>query len=542
MDRAGTEAALASPGSSLTLQVEQRQSDWAAGRRRGRDALMSYVDAALAPQRKTGQIKLHGPVAFEGMRRAGRLVAECLDMLADEVRPGVPTEKIDRLVFDFAMSHNATPATLMYRGYRKATCTSVNHVVCHGIPGEKPLKEGDIVNVDVTLILDGWHGDSSRMFGVGVLPRRAERLIEVTYEAMMRGISVIGPGATTGDIGAAIQAYVEGQQMSVVRDFCGHGLGRLFHDEPNIVHVGRPGEGIVLRPGMFFTVEPMINLGRPHVKVLSDGWTAVTRDRSLSAQFEHTVAVTETGVEIFTLSPQGLDRPRLAPGSRNCGVDGPRRHRMCQSEVVEDLKQREPSVTKIIKIGIDTSKSVFQLHGVDAAEKPILRKKLRRQQFLAFVAKLDPSKIGLEACGAAHHWARELSALGHEVVLLPPQYVKPYVKRGKHDAADADAICEAMSRPSMRFVPVKTAEQQAALMLAGTRDQLVRRRTQLTNTIRGYAAEFGLTAAKGVDKMEPLLARVMTDAAMPSLRRSCSPHTAESTPGSSGKFRRSTPS
>ncbi len=278
---------------------------------------MSYVDAALAPQRKTGQIKLHGPVAFEGMRRAGRLVAECLDMLADEVRPGVPTEKIDRLVFDFAMSHNATPATLMYRGYRKATCTSVNHVVCHGIPGEKPLKEGDIVNVDVTLILDGWHGDSSRMFGVGVLPRRAERLIEVTYEAMMRGISVIGPGATTGDIGAAIQAYVEGQQMSVVRDFCGHGLGRLFHDEPNIVHVGRPGEGIVLRPGMFFTVEPMINLGRPHVKVLSDGWTAVTRDRSLSAQFEHTVAVTETGVEIFTLSPQGLDRPRLAPGSRN---------------------------------------------------------------------------------------------------------------------------------------------------------------------------------------------------------------------------------
>ena len=176
-------------------------------------------------------------------------------------------------------------------------------------------------------------------------------------------------------------------------------------------------------------------------------------------------------------------------------------------------------MTKIIKIGIDTSKSVFQLHGVDAVEKPILRKKLRRQQFLAFVAKLDPTRIGLEACGAAHHWARELSALGHEVVLLPPQYVKPYVKRGKHDAADADAICEAMSRPSMRFVPVKTAEQQAALMLAGTRDQLVRRRTQLTNTIRGYAAEFGLTAAKGVDKIEPLLARVMTDAAMPELAK-----------------------
>ncbi len=187
------------------------------------------------------------------------------------------------------MDHGALPATLMYRGYRKSTCTSINHVVCHGIPGDKPLKEGDIVNVDVTLILDGWHGDSSRMYAVGAIPRRAERLIEVTYEAMMRGIAVIRPGATTGDIGAAIQTYVEGQHMSVVRDFCGHGLGRLFHDEPNIVHVGRPGEGIVLRPGMFFTVEPMINLGRPHVKVLSDGWTAVTRDRSLSAQFEHTV-------------------------------------------------------------------------------------------------------------------------------------------------------------------------------------------------------------------------------------------------------------
>ena len=278
---------------------------------------MSYVDAALAPQRKTGQIKLHGPAASEGMRKAGRLVAECLDMLTDEIAPGVPTEKIDRLVFDFALAHNATPATLMYRGYRKATCTSVNHVVCHGIPGEKPLKEGDIVNVDVTLILDGWHGDSSRMYCAGPVPRRAERLIDVTYEAMMRGIAAIRPGATTGDIGAAIQNYVEGQHMSVVRDFCGHGLGRLFHDEPNIVHVGRPGEGIVLRPGMFFTVEPMINLGRPHVKVLSDGWTAVTRDRSLSAQFEHSVAVTESGAEIFTLSPRGLDRPRCSSGARS---------------------------------------------------------------------------------------------------------------------------------------------------------------------------------------------------------------------------------
>ena len=275
---------------------------------------MSYVDAALAPQRKTGQIKLHGPAAFEGMRKAGRLAAECLDMLTDKIKPGITTEAIDQLVFDFAMDHNAMPATLMYRGYRKSTCTSVNHVVCHGIPSEKPLHEGDIVNVDVTLILGGWHGDSSRMFALGTIPRRAERLIEVTYEAMMRGIAVIRPGATSGDIGAAIQTYVEAQHMTVVRDFCGHGLGRLFHDEPNIVHVGRPGEGIVLKPGMFFTVEPMINLGRPHVKVLSDGWTAVTRDRSLSAQFEHTVAVTEAGVEIFTLSPRGLDRP-AASGS-----------------------------------------------------------------------------------------------------------------------------------------------------------------------------------------------------------------------------------
>jgi methionyl aminopeptidase len=273
---------------------------------------MNYVDAALAPLRKTGQIKLHNAEAFAGMRKAGQLVAQCLDMLTDTVKPGVPTETIDKLVYEFAMDHGALPATLMYRGYKKSTCTSINHVVCHGIPNEKPLREGDIVNIDVTLILNGWHGDSSRMYPIGEIPRRAERLIEVTYEAMMRGIAVIKPNATTGDIGHAIQTFVEAQHMSVVRDFCGHGLGRLFHDEPNIVHVGRPGEGTVLRPGMFFTVEPMINLGRPHVKVLSDGWTAVTRDRSLSAQFEHTVAVTDKGVEIFTLSPKGIDKPAFA--------------------------------------------------------------------------------------------------------------------------------------------------------------------------------------------------------------------------------------
>src|SRR3569832_829588 len=271
---------------------------------------MTYVDATLAPLRKAGQIKIHGSAAFEGMRKAGQLTARCLDMLTEHIAPGVPTARIDELVLEFAFDYGALPATLMYRGYRRSTCTSINHVVCHGIPGDKPLKEGDIVNIDVTLILNGWHGDSSRMYAVGEIPRRAERLIEVTYDAMMRGIAVIKPGATTGDIGAAIQTFVEAQHMSVVRDFCGHGLGRLFHDEPNIVHIGRPGEGIVLKPGMLFTIEPMINLGRPHVKVLSDGWTAVTRDRSLSAQFEHTIGVSASGCEIFTTSPKGLHKPR----------------------------------------------------------------------------------------------------------------------------------------------------------------------------------------------------------------------------------------
>ena len=273
---------------------------------------MTYVEAVAAPLRKTGQIKLHGKDAFEAMRKAGRLVAECLDMLVGEVGPGVTTERLDRLARDFAFDHNALPATLMYRGYRKSTCTSINHVVCHGIPADKPLKEGDIINVDVTLILNGWHGDSSRMYPVGEIPRRAERLIEVTYDAMMRGIAVIKPGATTGDIGHAIQSFVEPQGMSVVRDFCGHGLGRMFHDEPNIIHIGRPGEGVALKPGMFFTIEPMINLGKPHVKILSDGWTAVTRDRSLSAQFEHSVGVTATGVEIFTLSQRHAEKPFVA--------------------------------------------------------------------------------------------------------------------------------------------------------------------------------------------------------------------------------------
>jgi methionyl aminopeptidase len=270
---------------------------------------MTFVDALEAPGRKTGQIKLHGEEAFAGMRKAGRLTAEVLDMLTDYVVPGVTTEQLDKLVFDFALSNSAYPAPLDYRGYRKSICTSINHVVCHGMPDHKSLKEGDIVNVDVTLIVDGWHGDSSRMFLVGEVPRRAQRLVEVTYEALMRGMAVVRPGATTGDIGAAIQEYAEAERCSVVRDFCGHGVGRLFHDEPNILHYGRRGEGVVLKPGMFFTIEPMINLGRPHVKILADGWTAVTRDRSMSAQFEHTIGVTEEGYENFTLSPKGLHRP-----------------------------------------------------------------------------------------------------------------------------------------------------------------------------------------------------------------------------------------
>jgi methionyl aminopeptidase len=268
----------------------------------------TFVLANEKVGRRSGQIRLHGPEDFAAMRTAGALTAEALDLIGPLVKPGVTTASLDRFVFEFARDHGAYPASLNYRGYRKAICTSINHVVCHGIPDEKPLRDGDILNIDVTLIVDGWHGDASRMFVAGEASRRAQRLIDVTYEAMMRGIEAIKPGATTGDIGYAIQTYAEAERCSVVRDFCGHGLGRLFHDEPNILHVGRKGEGVPLRPGMFFTVEPMINLGGYGVKILSDGWTAVTRDRSLSAQFEHTVGVTETGYEIFTLSPTRADR------------------------------------------------------------------------------------------------------------------------------------------------------------------------------------------------------------------------------------------
>ncbi|MEE2526142.1 type I methionyl aminopeptidase [Hyphobacterium sp. HN65] len=258
---------------------------------------------------RDGRIKLHGQDAFEGMRKAGHAAAATLDHIVPLVQPGVTTEEIDNAVRDFMFAQGGVPATLGYRGYTKSSCTSINHVICHGIPGPKPLKDGDIVNIDVTILLDGWHGDTSRMFIVGEPRRKAERLVEVTYEAMMAGIAEVKPGATLGDIGAAIQEIAEANRCSVVEDFCGHGIGRLFHDSPNVLHYGRRGEGLELKPGMFFTIEPMLNLGKPDAKVLNDGWTAVTRDKSLSAQFEHTVGVTEDGVEIFTKSPAGFDCP-----------------------------------------------------------------------------------------------------------------------------------------------------------------------------------------------------------------------------------------
>jgi methionyl aminopeptidase len=272
------------------------------------DAQVGYADADTDGTR----VKLHAPPHFEAMRRAGRLAAETLDMIGPHVRVGVSTGELDRICHDYIVARGAIPAPLGYRGFPKSICTSVNHVVCHGIPGDKRLVDGDILNIDVTVILDGWHGDTSRMFHVGDVGVRARRLCDVTYEAMMAGIDVVRPGATLGDVARAIQSHAEGNRFSVVRDFCGHGLGRVFHDAPSVLHYHdseNPLMAMVLRPGMFFTIEPMINAGDWRVKLLSDGWTAVTRDRSLSAQFEHSIGVTETGFEIFTTSPAGLHRP-----------------------------------------------------------------------------------------------------------------------------------------------------------------------------------------------------------------------------------------
>ncbi len=273
---------------------------------------MDFAPADAQAPESQRSIKLHGPEGFEGMRRAGRLAAETLDFITPHVVPGVTTSELDRLCHEFIVGHGAIPAPLGYRGYPKSICTSINHVVCHGIPGDRRIDAGVIVYIDITTIVDGWHGDTSRMFPVGdirILPRR---LCEVTYEAMMRGIAVVKPGARLGDIGHAIQSYVEAQRFSVVRDFCGHGLGRIFHDAPNVLHYGRPGTGLALREGMFFTIEPMVNAGGWQVKILDDQWTAVTKDRSLSAQFEHSVGVTADGCEIFTLSPLGLHKPPYA--------------------------------------------------------------------------------------------------------------------------------------------------------------------------------------------------------------------------------------
>ncbi len=271
--------------------------------------MVTYVEAEAKSRRTSGVIPLHGEAGFAGMRKAGQLTAQALDLLVDAVKPGVTTLELDRLAYGFARDHNAIPATLFYKGYRHSICTSINHVVCHGIPDERPLREGDIVNIDITLIVDGWYGDSSRMYPVGEISRKSERLIEVTYESLAAGIAAAKPGNTTGDNGAAIQAHAEAERTSVVRDFVGHGVGQLFHDEPNIMHFGIPGTGALLKPGMIFTIEPMINLGRPHVKILADGWTAVTRDRTLSAQAEHSSGITATGNEIFTGSPKGWFNP-----------------------------------------------------------------------------------------------------------------------------------------------------------------------------------------------------------------------------------------
>jgi len=258
---------------------------------------------------RDGTIKIHGPEGFEGMRKAGRLAAEILDALYEKVVPGVTTEELDTFVRNMMLDGGAVPATLGYRGFTHSCCTSINHVVCHGIPGPKVLKSGDIVNIDVTPLLDGWHGDTSRMYLVGDVPLKARRLVDVTYECLMIGIDQVRPGARLGDIGAAIQVHAEKHRYGVVREFCGHGLGRLFHDAPEVVHAARAGTGPELKAGMFMTIEPMINLGRAHVKLLNDGWTAVTRDKSLSAQFEHSIGITELGCELFTESPKGLHNP-----------------------------------------------------------------------------------------------------------------------------------------------------------------------------------------------------------------------------------------
>ena len=260
-------------------------------------------------RKNSDRITIHEPADFEGMRKAGKLAAECLDYITDFVNVGVTTEYLDKLCHEFIKSHNAIPACLGYHGYPKTICTSINHVICHGIPDDRKLEEGDILNIDVTVIVDGWYGDTSRMYYVGKPKLKATRLCDVTYECLMRAIDVVKPGARFGDIGAVIEEHAHKHGYSVVEMFCGHGLGKVFHDEPNVLHFGKKGTGPLIKEGMFFTIEPMINIGKKHGTILSNGWTAVTKDRTLSAQFEHSIGVTKDGCEVFTYSLKGLDRP-----------------------------------------------------------------------------------------------------------------------------------------------------------------------------------------------------------------------------------------
>ena len=254
-------------------------------------------------------IVIHNQDEFKKMRKAGLLASKVLDYITPYIQPGCTTAYLDMKCHDFIINNNAIPAPLNYRGFPKSICTSINHVICHGIPSDKKLKDGDIMNIDITVILDGWHGDTSRMFWVGNPGVKAKKLIQVTYDSMWKGIEQVKPGNTLGDIGCAIQNYAEKKGYSVVRDFCGHGIGKVFHDNPSILHYGNKGEGTILKEGMFFTIEPMINIGSFEMKILNDGWTSVTRDKSLSAQFEHTLAVTSSGYEVFTLSSKNLNYP-----------------------------------------------------------------------------------------------------------------------------------------------------------------------------------------------------------------------------------------
>ena len=253
----------------------------------------------------TMQVRIKTPDEIEKMRVAGRLAADVLGMIAPHVRPGVTTGELDIRCHEYIVNQQqAVPAPLNYRGFPNSICTSVNHVVCHGIPGDRQLKEGDIINIDITVIKDGFHGDTSKMFFIGEPSIRARRLVDVTYECMALGIAMVRPGTRLGDIGHAIQKHAEERNFSVVREYCGHGIGREFHEDPQVLHYGDPNTGLALEPGMTFTIEPMINAGKRHVRLLPDNWTVVTKDRSLSAQWEHTVLVTDSGVEVLTRRPE----------------------------------------------------------------------------------------------------------------------------------------------------------------------------------------------------------------------------------------------